>query len=83
VLTSGCKVDSLYAFCDLLGLLGQHELIAHLSRRPVVALNDARKQCRRTAYSILDSSWTHSPRKNDKCLIYMALPTGAWLGQKV
>ena len=31
-------------FDDLPGLLGQHELIAHLSRRPVAALNDVRKQ---------------------------------------
>jgi hypothetical protein len=30
-------------FDDLPGLLGQHELIA-LSRRPVAALNDVRKQ---------------------------------------
>jgi len=31
-------------FDDLPGLFGQHELIAHLNRRPVAALNDVRKQ---------------------------------------
>ena len=42
------------AFDDLPGLLDQHELIAHLSRRPVAALNDVRKQ--RVTYTPISKS---------------------------